>query len=397
VSTRRQPVGGEREPAPSVLAPRPAPSGHMWPLLATGVAGVSPPAPPPPHLPTFCSPEGFNSGPTGVTLDFLGAELVINNLAGYGPDFDLDKYIRYRNLGFDFDIQQRFDLVVSNTSYYKPNKVKRNGRTFNGEFGSINLADDEECSFQYDFRNYNAETLYTLNQNFGFCLFDFDQGEAGRLSETLTVCNVVEYATVEEVSGGQIANALDIQDLGPDPNGAPGTRCWSFESTLRGYGSDNPERPSQVLIPVSSMTEFVKENVAPKYVCLTFPAGENGFAATYAVSASEDPGFSGRNFLFSGQTSTTLPSLYLPCYYCISSGEGTPSCTGECSVCGGPAVGTSSGGETIPFCSEGLVPTLPECEPREFAADCYPGSPGTGANAYPACKASCSPSPTLWA
>ena len=38
----------------------------------------------------------------------------------------------------------------------------------------------------------------------------------------------------------------------------------------------------------------------PKFVCFEYPPGLSGFEIEYSVSASSEPGFSGRNFLFAG-------------------------------------------------------------------------------------------------
>jgi len=255
-----------------------------------------------------CDGEGTVVGLAGVALDFLQSTLVYNNLGGYGPEFTDPKMLRYNNLGRDFTNDVVFDLSIVNTTYYKPNKVQRNGYTFGGDFGQINLADDEECTFDYEFLESGTDTLLTLSEGFDFCLFDFDFGDAGRLSEKLSVCDIVGYSTVETDSGGQIATQLDIQQT------APG--CFSFESNSRGYGSDNPERPDQVLRPFSTMADFVKTNVAPKYVCIQFGAGRTGFTATYSITPSLEAGFSGRNFLFSGQVETSLSPVYAPCFFC---------------------------------------------------------------------------------
>merc|ERR1719310_1436721 len=100
------------------------------------------------------------------------------------------------------------------------------------------------------------------------------------------------------------------------------------------------------------MTPFVKTNVASKFVCFTFPAGDIGFDVTYSVSTSKDRGFSGRNFMFSGNTQNTLSLFYTPCYHCPDPAPcdpnrpsiNGPNCqlnwppepvTGKCMACGG--------------------------------------------------------------
>jgi len=296
-----------------------------------------------------CVPQGYADGLDGVTLDFLKAEIAVNNMGGYGPEQSYSQqgkdYIRYNGMGFDYVSETPFDLIIQNLSYYKPNKVIRNGYTFAGDFGSINLADDEECDFAYMFRETGTEDMFTVERPFEFCLFDFDAGDydAGvgdfRLIEALEVCQEnIEWSTSTEKTDGAIPTSVDFQDLGGD--------CYKFTASQRGYGSDNPERPDQVLRPYQSMTSFVKDFVAPKYVCLKFPPGLQQFVVTYSITPSAEPGFSGRNFLFSGNTENTLTIFYVPCYHCADStvpaGQPEygrpeePPVPGMCRACGGP-------------------------------------------------------------
>ena len=70
-----------------------------------------------------------------------------------------------------------FDLVVTNLTSYTPNRAIRNLYTDGGDFGQINLADDEDCTFRYQFVETNDDTPITIDSPFRFCLFDFDTGE----------------------------------------------------------------------------------------------------------------------------------------------------------------------------------------------------------------------------
>merc|ERR1719482_875427 len=79
----------------------------------------------------------------GVTMDFLTPTLAANNLGGLGPAFSEDPIIRYNGLGAVYrgdGMSSTFDMVVTNTSRYVPNNSDRNGFTFAGNFGAINLA-----------------------------------------------------------------------------------------------------------------------------------------------------------------------------------------------------------------------------------------------------------------
>eukprot|EP00965_Chrysotila_dentata_P020174 667807-Pleurochrysis_carterae.AAC.8 len=60
---------------------------------------------------------------------------------------------------------QFFDLYVINKTAYVPNNALRNGKRANevGDFGVINLADNQECEFEYTFVDRTAGPLSLLH------------------------------------------------------------------------------------------------------------------------------------------------------------------------------------------------------------------------------------------
>jgi hypothetical protein len=187
---------------------------------------------------------------------------------------------------------------------------------------------------------------------FTFCFFDFDTGISGRLRERMHACNVLSVST-QGMSGSlgpdalcpniDVSSNMDIEDS-PDPNGA--NRCVSVTALAEGNGDDNPKFFDEVLLgdcalydtcpadgvsgsprwdfadqvkmctpdatvsgsatgeyPPTARAELANNPyrwTMPKFVCFEYPAGLSGFEVQYSVGASLEPGFSGRNFLFSG-------------------------------------------------------------------------------------------------
>ena len=125
-----------------------------------------------------CTAEGGSAIPQGVTLDFQESEGIASNLGGLGPNPADPPQLRYKDLGYDYYQNVGFDLVITNLTYYRPNEAIRNLYTNLGSFGQINLADDEDCTFRYQFVKTNTvDTYVSVEQPFRFCLFDFDTGE----------------------------------------------------------------------------------------------------------------------------------------------------------------------------------------------------------------------------
>ena len=53
------------------------------------------------------------------------------------------------------------DLVVTNLTRYTPWRSTGNGRCRGGTFGQINMADDQECSFKYEFVESGTGSMFS--------------------------------------------------------------------------------------------------------------------------------------------------------------------------------------------------------------------------------------------
>eukprot|EP00965_Chrysotila_dentata_P075951 2509581-Pleurochrysis_carterae.AAC.1 len=80
--------------------------------------------------------EKYQKHLQGIYFKGIGQELVRNHIDG------------------DAEVVSRFDLFVSNLSFYRPKDVGNNGKRGElGDFGTINLADGESCNFEFAFIN----------------------------------------------------------------------------------------------------------------------------------------------------------------------------------------------------------------------------------------------------
>ena len=136
------------------------------------------------------NPSGGFPAPRGIFIDFgIGAETV-NNLGGYPGGEGLEcrkdawklpveeycacgcgcrcsngeeiapptthEELRYSEVGKIFDgtggAPTMFDIVVRNTSFYRPWRTSANGRRGQfGTFGAIDLAQDQKATFEFLF------------------------------------------------------------------------------------------------------------------------------------------------------------------------------------------------------------------------------------------------------
>jgi len=336
-----------------------------------------------------CVPEGTPAGEirTGVFLDIARSEVVCNNLAGMGPDTNCaQQEIRYAKVGIDFGEDgstfTEIDLVVTNVSKYEPNNVIRNGRTEEqtGEIAQINMAGDQSTMFKYEWVNTGTNDRVIFSTGYSMFMFDLDIGEAGRLAESMVLCednlNRNLVTTIEEACSlqGQPDPCLDttlvIEQVEDDPKAR---NCWKTIATERGYGRDNVESPSQILQPVADMTEFEKA-AARKYVNYTFEVGPSVLFIRYSLTAESAGTESGRNFQFSALGAGIRRDNFLPCYSCDED-------TAECEACGSGVPGPDNSAPDLPACPEDSYAA--DC-PADVNAVCRPGY-----MAYPACKETC--------
>mmetsp|Transcript_29980 Transcript_29980/g.65605 ORF Transcript_29980/g.65605 Transcript_29980/m.65605 type:complete len:95 (+) Transcript_29980:836-1120(+) len=78
----------------------------------------------------------------------------------------------------------------------------------------------------------------------------------------------------------------------------------SFLCMMRVMNSPTPvctaEFASDIFMPLAEMTPFTITNVLPNLLRLNFVSGLSGFILEYQITAAQDVGSSGRNFLFTG-------------------------------------------------------------------------------------------------
>jgi len=329
----------------------------------------------------LCSPNGIPGAPsqiTGVSVNFNDSIITCNRLGGFAPapdepgftpDCTVDE-LRYTNIGTDFGFSTGpsdnvvVDLVITNLTNYIPNNALRNGRTSEqtGEFGQVNMADDQLTRFAYRFVETGTNTPVTFSTPFDFFFYDIDVGEQGRLAEVITIAGALRVTDIEDACRDQnqpspcLSGTVIIQNIGGN--------SFTCIGTERGYGADNADTPQQILQPVADMSEFDKV-AARKYVNVSFPAGLQGFEVEYSLTASADPGFSGRNFQYTIFGESREEETFFPCYFC----PGPPEVS--CETCGGFT--------GIP-CDTAYRAT---CE-NTTAYACQPGDPS-----YPDCKDEC--------
>jgi len=248
---------------------------------------------------------------SGFLATFAAANVTCNRLGGFSPLPDepgftpdcIANEIRYTNVGTDYGATpttgpgDMLDLVVTNLTNYIPNEPFRNGRTAEqtGEFGQVNMADDQVTRFKYDFYKTGTNTAHSLSVPFDFFFFDIDVGENGRLAEAITVARALRVTDIEDACREQnqpspcLSGSVEIINLGGD--------TFTCIGTERGYGEDNAESPEQILKPVENMTDFEKV-AARKYINVSFPAGISTFEVDYQLTAAATPRTSGRNFQY---------------------------------------------------------------------------------------------------
>eukprot|EP00965_Chrysotila_dentata_P126071 4167063-Pleurochrysis_carterae.AAC.3 len=170
-----------------------------------------------------------------------------------------------------------YDMYVVNTTVYVPNNAaERNGkRGGTADFGVINLADDQRCTFEFVFVAQSSGLPYRLSSPLEFFLFDFDTGEDGRLTESAEVCGVEAVLTSTELYG--IQSTVEVTRFGSD--------CYNLTGTLYASGDNNPGTSiydlhclvtktgyaSEVFLPVPRMSNYTIDMVVPCLVLLRFP------------------------------------------------------------------------------------------------------------------------------
>jgi len=325
-----------------------------------------------------CTTQGWVSDTDpirfGVEMSILQSNVTCNNLGGLGagggkqatPDCTA-RELRYSNIGVDYGLNgERFvklDLIVQNTTLYLANGEQ--GLTNNGKnrqglggIGQMNMRDQNNVDFipldyfETEFVYYFVKSgdvgdianAIPLSSNIQIMFTDLDFGEAGRLEESVTVCDMVPVPGIEKRVSTVEDACSDYNQ--PDPcldttvqvefletanftfttGVQTRTNCYRSIATERGYGRDNVFFPEDVRKPVLDMTEFEKQ-AARKAVNYTFPAGQESFTVIYKMTKSTISQ-TGRNFQYAPTGSTGNISKFLPCYACNAEK------LGSCEACG---------------------------------------------------------------
>ena len=160
----------------------------------------------------------------------------------------------------------KFDLYLRNTSEYLPNSrpisIVRNGKAGqNGDFGVINLADDQSCGFEFIFVNAQTGRRHAVSQAFEFFFFDFDSGKEGRLIESLDVCGIIGYETSEQRWPGRgISSTVDVTEHEQG--------CFTFTATEPFSGDNNPKFAREIFVDFDMLDQTTLDDVLPYLVAL---------------------------------------------------------------------------------------------------------------------------------
>ena len=319
--------------------------GGGWYLNVTASWAVSSyrrSSPPSPPSPCECA---------GTSLDFEGVDTIVNNLGGLGPDFGEEPIIHYvgvdgdglydlivRNISYYLPNMKDASAGVAGTG------ASRNG--ISGKFGNINVAQGVETDLEFCFTHSDSGDYAPL-ERFFMTFYDFDRGNGGSM-EVLTVsaqtswyvnvgddllyandpgtlCQVREFPVYDGVTFTDYpiyAEPDELDDGAPDGtdwqitskygmcpefgNGAgegdtfytnypcteiavtdEGGNTFSFSSTVRGFGCDNPEDPKD-------LTDVMRARIVGfEFVDMSCFDVNNKAAGDFNTD-------SGRNFLFAG-------------------------------------------------------------------------------------------------
>jgi len=214
-----------------------------------------------------------------LNFDFEMAEVTRNNLGTKGPDFDAPEGIVYKNIAQVGD--QPVDLEINAVSEYTVYNTERNG--LNGKYGQINLQTGTEVDLKFKLHIGGTEDVYTADWLY-FSIFDFDHNKDPTLwQEFMTIANFSSFSLSDNT-------AVNVTELG---DGA-----YTFSSTIRGTGKDNPTDPLGL-----------DDEQKSKSVGFIFH-DSSGFTMKLKVGPPAlKPGKKklpdGRNFLFAGKSSNS--------------------------------------------------------------------------------------------
>lgn len=229
-------------------------------------------------VPNTCEPD--------MTMLFASGALRFSNLGGLGPDFHKPAAMVFSNI---FPGQASvIDLWVTAVSQYEPSNASMSGQF--GNFGCVNVKDGTSVDLLFQFKRRGRESKsLDINFPFSFSILDFDMGAQGGSVEMVSYAGPLVY---------ELTNATKIKvhkEVTPR-----GRELTTFIATEAGNALDNPANP------VNLSTDQLDRSVTFQFKPM------NEFRIRFTVGESNSPSvLGGRNFMFSGWTTTSCSDKVL--------------------------------------------------------------------------------------
>jgi len=230
-------------------------------------------------VPTLCESKN--------TLMFPPNSVAHSNLGGKGPDHQAQEGIRYMNVFPDSN--ETIDMIIHAVGDYlstdsaghneDPKICDTANNGMHGKYGVVTVSSGSVVRLKVTFVNPRKNKEVSLSTGFFFTVYDFDNEKAGGGVETVKISGYTKYS-VSNTTTVVVENEGGLKSFGVFKSGAYGTE------------QDNPKNPRQL-----------SEAEADKSVTFTFPPGTPGFLMELSVS----PGFSARNFEFTGYSMLPCP------------------------------------------------------------------------------------------
>merc|ERR1719265_1234055 len=148
----------------------------------------------------------------------------------------------------------------------------------NGQYGSVTVSAGSEVQIAVSFRNAQTDKNVAIHSGYFFTVYDFDNELKGGGVEEVTISGYMYYRM------SNTSSVIVHED---------GNHSGRFTSSVYGTEEDNPKNPRQ-LSPME----------LDKSVTFGFPPDSPGFTIKISVS----PGFSARNFEFTGFSALPCPN-----------------------------------------------------------------------------------------
>lgn len=213
----------------------------------------------------------------------------INNLGGRGPETGKDEVLVFENV-FPWSNLSQIDCRVSvnDESTYQPFDVVANGypRAPNGDFCQINVQTGTNVKLEFELIDHESGERTEAPGPFFFSVWDFDHSKGGSAKETVFVD---DYANAT-----LFPDSLVDRTLNPDSD----KQLDTFESTVYGNASDNPNHPWACTRRQLQKTVTFLFASGTQQINLDLKAGPTGDMKD------------GRNFLFAGATEAVCVPKY---------------------------------------------------------------------------------------